>query len=234
MKKKLKLFSLITIFFIIFSNGFANEKIYSQGNSKIKKIALTFDDGPNDTSLPKILDLLKSENIKASFFLIGKNIADKKLQVERVHNEGHLVLNHSYTHSNFDKASKELMISEIEKTNNVINDILGVTPRLYRPPYGIITKDIKLAVKNLGMNIVLWNVDGEDWNSERSLDYVVNTQKKETKNGSIILMYTQPNKEMSYEALKNLIPYYRTQGYEFVKLDELLGIEAYQEKDATR
>ena len=119
------------------------------------------------------------------------------------------------------------MISEIEKTNNVINDILGVAPKLYRPPYGIITKDIKLAVKNLGMNIVLWNIDGEDWNSERSLDYVVNTQKKETKNGSIILMYTQPNKEMSYEALKILISYYRTQRYEFVKLDELLGIEAY-------
>ena len=229
-----RLLLLVSIFFVTFSKGFAKEKIFFQGNSNIKKIALTFDDGPNKTSLPKILDLLKSENIKASFFLIGKNIADKKLQVERVHNEGHLVLNHSYTHSNFDKASKELMISEIEKTNNVINDILGVTPRLYRPPYGIITKDIKLAVKNLGMNIVLWNVDGEDWNSERSLDYVVNTQKKETKNGSIILMHTQPNKEMSYEALKILIPHYRTQGYEFVKLDELLGIEAYQQKDATR
>lgn len=229
-----RLLLLVSIFFVTFSKGFAKEKIFFQGNSNIKKIALTFDDGPNKTSLPKILDLLKSENIKASFFLIGKNIADKKLQVERVHNEGHLVLNHSYTHSNFDKASKELMISEIEKTNNVINDILGVTPRLYRPPYGIITKDIKLAVKNLGMNIVLWNVDGEDWNSEKSLDYVVNTQKKETKNGSIILMHTQPNKEMSYEALKILIPHYRTQGYEFVKLDELLGIEAYQQKDATR
>ena len=229
-----RLLLLVSIFFVTFSKGFAKEKIFFQGNSNIKKIALTFDDGPNKTSLPKILDLLKSENIKASFFLIGKNIADKKLQVERVHNEGHLVLNHSYTHSNFDKASKELMISEIEKTNNVINDILGVAPKLYRPPYGIITKDIKLAVKNLGMNIVLWNVDGEDWNSEKSLDYVVNTQKKETKNGSIILMYTQPNKEMSYEALKILISYYRTQGYEFVKLDELLGIEAYQQKDATR
>ena len=222
-----RLLLLVSIFFVTFSKGFAKEKIFFQGNSNIKKIALTFDDGPNKTSLPKILDLLKSENIKASFFLIGKNIADKKLQVERVHNEGHLVLNHSYTHSNFDKASKELMISEIEKTNNVINDILGVAPKLYRPPYGIITKDIKLAVKNLGMNIVLWNIDGGDWNSERSLDYVVNTQKKETKNGSIILMHTQPNKEMSYEALNILISYYRTQGYEFVKLDELLGIESY-------
>lgn len=127
-----RLLLLVSIFFVTFSKGFAKEKIFFQGNSNIKKIALTFDDGPNKTSLPKILDLLKSENIKASFFLIGKNIADKKLQVERVHNEGHLVLNHSYTHSNFDKASKELMISEIEKTNNVINDILGVAPKLYR------------------------------------------------------------------------------------------------------
>ncbi len=228
MKKKLKLFSLMIIFFIIFSNGFASEKIYSQGNSKIKKIALTFDDGPNDTSLPKVLDLLKEEKIKASFFFIGKNISDRKLEVERVHKEGHLVLNHSYTHSNFDKASQELIISEIEKTNKTINDIIGVTPKLYRPPYGIITENVKIAVKNLDMNIVLWNVDGEDWNTKRSLDYVVNTQEKETKNGSIILMHTQPDKDTSYEALKKLIPYYRSKGYEFVKLDELLNIEPYK------
>ncbi|MGL4866888.1 MAG: polysaccharide deacetylase family protein [Cetobacterium sp.] len=228
MKKKNKLFSLMIIFFIIFSNGFAKEKIYSQGNSKIKKIALTFDDGPNDTSLPKVLDLLKEEEIKASFFFIGKNILDRKLEVERVYKEGHLVLNHSYTHSNFDKASQELIISEIEKTNNTINDIIGMTPKLYRPPYGIITENLKKAVKNLDMNIVLWNVDGEDWNAKRSLDYVVNTQEKETKNGSIILMHTQPDKDTSYEALKKLIPYYRSKGYEFVKLDELLNIEPYK------
>lgn len=228
MKKKLKLFSLITIFFIIFRNGFASEKIYSQGNSNLKKIALTFDDGPNDTSLPKVLDLLKEEKIKASFFFIGKNISDRKLEVERVHKEGHLVLNHSYTHSNFDKASQELIISEIEKTNKTINDIIGVTPKLYRPPYGIITENVKIAIKNLDMNIVLWNVDGEDWNTKRSLDYVVNTQEKETKNGSIILMHTQPDKDTSYEALKKLIPYYRSKGYEFVKLDELLNIEPYK------
>ena len=228
MKKKLRLFSLVTIFLIIFSNGFANGKIYSRGDSKSKKIALTFDDGPNDTSLSKVLDLLKEEDIKASFFFIGKNILERKIEVERTYNEGHLVLNHSYTHSNFDTASQETVTSEIKKTNDIINEILGVVPTLYRPPYGVITENEKVAVKNLGMNIVLWNVDGEDWNTKRSLDYVVSTQEKETKNGSVVLMHTQPDKDMSYEALKKLIPYYRNQGYEFVRLDELLGVEAYK------
>lgn len=69
MKKNFKLFSLLTIVFTIFSDSFANEKIYFHGDSQSKKIALTFDDGPNDSSLPKILDLLKEEKIKASFFL---------------------------------------------------------------------------------------------------------------------------------------------------------------------
>lgn len=228
MKKKLRLFSLVTIFLIIFSNGFANGKIYSRGDSKSKKIALTFDDGPNDTSLSKVLDLLKEEDIKASFFFIGKNILERKIEVERTYNEGHLVLNHSYTHSNFDTASQETVTSEIKKTNDIINEILGVVPTLYRPPYGVITENEKVAVKNLGMNIVLWNVDGEDWNTKRSLDYVVSTQEKETKNGSIVLMHTQPDKDMSYEALKKLIPYSRNQGYEFVRLDELLDVEAYK------
>ena len=228
MKKTLKLLSVVVIFLIIFSNGFANGKIYSRGDSKSKKIALTFDDGPNDTSLPKVLDLLKEEDIKASFFFIGKNISNRKLEVERTYNEGHLVLNHSYTHSNFSTASQEIVTSEIKETNDIINEILGVAPTLYRPPYGVITENEKVAVKNLGMNIVLWNVDGEDWNTKRSLDYVVSTQEKETKNGSVVLMHTQPDKDMSYEALKKLIPYYRNQGYEFVKLDELLGVKAYK------
>ncbi|WP_448819937.1 polysaccharide deacetylase family protein [Cetobacterium sp.] len=228
MKKNFKLFSLLTIVFTIFSDSFANEKIYFHGDSQSKKIALTFDDGPNDSSLPKILDLLKEEKIKASFFFIGKNILSNKEEVKRTYDEGHLVLNHSYTHSNFNTASQETITSEIKEANNAINNILGITPTLYRPPYGIITENEKIVVKNLEMNIVLWNVDGEDWNIKRSVDYVIRTQEKETKNGSIILMHTQPNKDTSYEALKKLIPYYRNQGYEFVKLDELLEIEPYE------
>ncbi|MGL5638802.1 MAG: hypothetical protein ACRCW7_05615, partial [Cetobacterium sp.] len=86
----------------------------------------------------------------------------------------------------------------------------------------------KLAAKKMGMDIILWNVDGEDWSSKKSVKEIIETQKKQTKNGSIILMHTQPDKYTSYEALTVLIPYYREQNYQFVTLDELLKVNAYK------
>ncbi|WP_052193931.1 polysaccharide deacetylase family protein [Cetobacterium sp. ZOR0034] len=225
MRKKL---SILLILILSVTKAWGAGNIYFCGGSAEKKIALTFDDGPNDTSLSKILNLLKEEEIKASFFFIGRNIKAKKEQVKKTFDDGHLVLNHSYSHLNFQKASKEEIVKEIEKTNLYISDIIGLTPTLYRPPYGINTANVKLAVKQIGMDIILWNVDGEDWNSKKTVKEIVEIQKKQTKNGSIILMHTQPDKYTSYEALKVLIPYYREQNYEFVRLDELLRVNAYK------
>ena len=151
-----------------------------------------------------------------------------KKQVKRTYDEGHLVLNHSFTHSNFEKASQDIILKELEKTNLEISNIIGVTPLLYRPPYGIKNTNGKLAAKKMGMDIILWNVDGEDWSSKRTVNEIIEMQKKQTKNGSIILMHTQPDKYTSYEALRVLIPYYREQDYKFVRLDELLKVEAYK------
>ena len=224
-----KLIFSISIFFIFYTYSFSLVKVYSTGDRSEKKIALTFDDGPNNTSLLKVLDLLKSENIKASFFLIGKDIPLRKIEVERIYDEGHLVLNHSYTHANLKNTSREKILFEISETNNVIKEIIGVEPILYRPPYGIITEDIKEVVRDLEMSIVLWNVDGEDWNTKRKVEDVIKIQKNQTKNGSIILMHTQAYKNTSYEVLKELIPYYKNEEFQFVTLEELLNIKAYRE-----
>lgn len=220
---------VLAVLILNFTRIWCNGNIYFSGNNTERKIALTFDDGPNDTSLPKILNLLKDENVKASFFFIGKNIKARREEVKRTYDEGHLVLNHSYTHSNFEKVSSEIIVHEMEKTNSEIKNIIGVVPSLYRPPYGIKTPNGKLAAKKIGMDIIFWNVDGEDWSSKKNVNEIIGTQKKQTKNGSIILMHTQPDKYTSYEALTVLIPYYREQNYEFVRLDELLKINAYKE-----
>ena len=223
-----KKISILIVLVLSFTRIWGVGNIYFSGNSNERKIALTFDDGPNDTSLPKILNLLKEENVKASFFFIGRNIKARREEVKRTYDEGHLVLNHSYTHSNFEKVSQDIIAQEIEKTNSEINNIIGVVPSLYRPPYGIKTASGKLAAKKMGMDIILWNVDGEDWSSKKSVKEIIEIQKKQTKNGSIILMHTQPDKYTSYEALTVLIPYYREQNYQFVTLDELLKVNAYK------
>ncbi|MGL5638957.1 MAG: polysaccharide deacetylase family protein, partial [Cetobacterium sp.] len=103
-----KKISILIVLVLSFTRIWGVGNIYFSGNSNERKIALTFDDGPNDTSLPKILNLLKEENVKASFFFIGRNIKARREEVKRTYDEGHLVLNHSYTHSNFEKVSQDI------------------------------------------------------------------------------------------------------------------------------
>lgn len=212
-----------------FTGNLAFGKVFSHGPREQKIIALTFDDGPNNSSLPKILDLLKEHGIKASFFFTGESIHGHEEETKRTATEGHLVLNHSYTHPNFENSDEIFMNTELSATNRLIKNIVGVTPTIYRPPYGVLTPLEKNVVGRFGMNLALWDVDTRDWSSEQSLENLLLTVKNETHSGSIVLMHTQPNKFKSYEALEILIPYFKEEGYEFVKLDELLGVHAYEE-----
>lgn len=237
-------FFKIFMFFIIISNGiFSMEtpydiefweeapkmaKVIRGGSTEKKLLALTFDDGPNDTSLLKILELLKEHDIKASFFFIGSYIKSYPEETIKTFNEGHLVLNHTYAHPNLKNYSEDEIFLEISKGNRIIKDVLNLTPKMYRPPYGIVTKSKLLALGRLNMVLVGWNVDSRDWSKHESLNSVVSISKSQIKPGSIILMHTQPGKMRSYEALKILIPYLKEEGYTFVRLDELLNIKAYQ------
>src|SRR5580765_718578 len=100
-----------------------------------KKAYLTFDDGPNSNYTPKILDILKENNIKATFFVCGKNVKKNPEILKRIADEGHLIGNHSYSHSLL--KSIIFFSPEVEKTNNMVKEIVGKTPKFYRAPYGL-------------------------------------------------------------------------------------------------
>ncbi|MGL6100514.1 MAG: polysaccharide deacetylase family protein [Fusobacteriaceae bacterium] len=228
--------SLFLIFFLIVSSCvFSSEenlykiaKVIRGGDSKQKLLALTFDDGPNDNSLLKILELLDEYKIKASFFFIGSYIEKYPDETIKTFNSGHLVLNHSYAHPNLKDATEDEVFLEISKANKVIKNILGVDSKFYRPPYGVITENKIKALGRLHMDLISWNVDTRDWSNRETLDSVIEITKKQTKPGSIILMHTQPGKMRTYEALKILIPHFKKEGYTFVKLDEILNIKGYR------
>ena len=124
--------------------------------------ALTFDDGPSPHTTPRLLDMLASYGIPATFFMVGRNAEHHPELVRRIEAEGHEVANHSYSHPNLRKLSLERKRAEIASTDAILRSI-GVTPRFMRPPYGAYDEATENIARDLGLSIVLWSVDSKDW-----------------------------------------------------------------------
>ncbi|WP_276134370.1 polysaccharide deacetylase family protein [Polluticoccus soli] len=191
---------------------------------KEKQIALTFDDGPAEIT-PAILDVLKEQNVQAAFFTIGKNAAKYPELVQRWHEEGHVVGNHSYHHGfNFDWQSRRKMVAEIEQTNHVILTTIGVTPLLFRPPYGVTNPNLARAVSQTGMYSIGWSVRSLDTRAKEP-SKLLNKLLNEIKSGDIILLHD--SMAITREILTDFIVQARKKGFTFARVDQLLDIDAY-------
>lgn len=186
-------------------------------------IALTFDDGPSAKLTPKLLDLLASHHIKATFFLIGENAAEYPDIVAREAREGHEVGNHSWSHPNFGKMSDESVRSQIRRTDEAIKDAIGSSPTLLRPPYGSITaRQKKWINQEFGYKIVLWDVDPLDWRRPGP-SVVCNRIVKNTRAGSIVLSHDiHPG---TIEAMPCVLKELEEKGFKFVTVSELIAMQ---------
>ena len=185
-------------------------------------IALTFDDGPNATLTPKLLDLLAARHLKATFFVIGQNAADHPDVLRRAVREGHEIGNHSWSHPNLGKMSDEAVRRELQKTEEAIVAAIGKKPTLMRPPYGSITANQKRWIHNeFGYRIILWDVDPLDW--KRPGPSVVTARiLKETKAGSIVLSHDiHPP---TIEAMPATFDQLMKKGFKSVTVTELLAM----------
>src|SRR5437660_8500256 len=183
-------------------------------------IATTFDDGPSATLTPKLLDLLAAHHIKATFFVIGENVAEHPEIVARAAHEGHEIGNHSWSHPNFAKMSEDSVRRQLWRTDDAIKNATGKRPALMRPPYGSITEREKRWIHDeFGYRIILWNVDPYDW--KRPGPAVVrNRILKETQPGSIVLSHDiHPG---TIEAMPSTLDALETKGFKFVTVSELL------------
>ncbi len=187
--------------------------------TKIKEIALTFDDGPTEFT-PKFLDVLKENNTKATFFCIGKQIEKHPETFQRIIAEGHTIGNHTYSHSNntgFLSASK--MTEEIEKCDKMIEKFGNIKTNLYRPPFGVTNPNIAKAIRKTQKNTIGWNV--------RSLDTVMTEEKKilkrvtkGLKKGSIILLHDTSDK--THRVLVELLLFLEHEKYTTFTIDSLI------------
>ena len=185
-------------------------------NGSSPVVALTFDDGPSKYWTEGLLDGLKERNVKATFFLIGANAEANPELVERMAAEGHLIGNHTYSHVQLTTISNEAACAEIEEANAVLTAAVGEVIHYIRPPFGSWQKGLDSLVD---MQVVLWNVDPQDWKVQNT-DIIVEKVLREVEDGDIILLH-DVYKE-SVEAAFRIIDELQKRGYEFVRVDEIL------------
>jgi peptidoglycan/xylan/chitin deacetylase (PgdA/CDA1 family) len=185
-----------------------------------KIVALTIDDGPHYKTTPLILDILKEKDVKATFFVLGKN-AEKNLKlIAREVAEGHEIASHGYSHKKFNKMSEKDIQEEIEKTEKILLGV-PVKPEFFRPPYGSYNKKMVSAVREKGYMTILWSVDSNDWR-HLSVDKMVKNVVESVSPGKIILVHDGQYPLPTIAALPVIIDRLRVDGYEFVTISELL------------
>lgn len=182
-------------------------------------IALTFDDGPSQYTL-KIAELLYQYDANATFFVLGNKVKHYQESLKKVLEYNNEIGNHSYNHKSLVKLSLEDMKKQIIDTNTIVKETLNYDIRLLRPTYGYLNNTIK---KNSGMEIVLWNVDTEDWKL-RNGEKIAQKALHDIKDGKIILMHDIYKSTL--EALKIILPELKKRGYQIVTVSELKEIEA--------
>ncbi|MDI2139655.1 peptidoglycan-N-acetylglucosamine deacetylase PgdA [Streptococcus hohhotensis] len=195
---------------------------YEKKNRKV--VALTFDDGPNPATTNQALDTLSKYGIKATFFVLGKNVSGNEEILKRMKADGHVIGNHSWSHPVLSKLSLDEAKKQITDTEDALTKVLGSSSKLMRPPYGAITDDIR---NSLDLSFIMWDVDSLDWKSKNEAAILTEIQR-EVKNGSIILMHDIHAETVN--ALPKVIDYLKGQGYDFVTVPDLLDsrLKAHQ------
>lgn len=185
-------------------------------------IAITFDDGPHPVNTPKILDILKEYDVKATFFSLGKNVLRHKKIAQRIVAEGHEIQNHSWSHRDYSKLNSEEIRADLEETSKVIKEITGKEPHLFRPPYGKLADGQgEWISRELGYRLVYWSIDPKDWKrpgSEVITTRVVSNAQK----GAILLLHDIH--EDTTEAMPEILGHLKRLGFKFITVSRLAAM----------
>lgn len=219
------IYSLILFYgcYYIGSNFFMRVMCAAKTSKKV--IAITFDDGPDAAATPQILDILKQHNVPAAFFCIGNRIAGNETILKQIHEQRHVIGNHSFSHHFwFDLFSTAKMQDDVLRANQLVRLVINLTPLLFRPPYGVINPNLKKAILKSRMVPIGWSV--------RSMDTVINDPEKllnkitrHLNPGAIFLFHDTGAATIS--VLPLFIEQAKAQEYEIVRLDKMLNLQAY-------
>ncbi len=200
-----------------------------------REIALTFDNGPSPDGTERILDLLRSENVKATFFVLGRATEAYPHLARAIVNEGHQIGNHGYTHKSLLWAGPSTTAQQLDRGYRAIESACGVGPTIYRPAFGSRNFFMPRLLRQRGWKLVQWAVSSGDWrvHGARKLTNWV----RDIRNGDILLWHDGVRSEITtprtvtVAALSQVIPFLRDRGFSFVTIDQMLG-ETSQEPGA--
>ncbi len=193
-----------------------------------KRIALTYDDGPNDPHTLKLLDVLARNNVRATFFMIGQFARRRPDIVREVARAGHVIGNHTLTHPPLIFQSAAQTRAELVECRAALSDTIGEHSNLFRPPFGGRRPATLRIARELGLSTVMWNVTGYDWNAPPAAE-IESKVSRRVRGGDVILLHDGGHRAMGADraqtvmATDNLIRRYKDQGYEFVTVLEMMG-----------
>jgi len=200
-------------------------KVICSANTVKKEIAISFDDGPSKNYTPEILEVLKRENIKATFFCIGNRIPGNGDILRQINEDGHIVGNHSYSHHFwFDIFSSKKMLEDMKRMDQEMEKIIGLKPKLFRPPYGVTNPNLKKAIINGNYSPIGWTA--------RSMDTIIKDESRllkricrSIKPGYVFLFHDTSKTTLSI--LPEFIRIVKTMGYNIIPLDKMLHLKPY-------
>ena len=199
-----------------------------RGPQEGKRISLTFDDGPSEQFTGQILDILREHQVPATFFVCGRNVEEHPDLLRRIVAEGHEVGNHTYSHLFVYFKSRRRMAEEIDRTQAIIEKVIGFRPKVFRPPYGARWFGLVPTLLERGMHMILWSAAGYDW--KKDVPGITEAALRELKPGAVILLHdgretrpaTEIDRSRTVSALPGIIAGARQQGYTFAPLKDFL------------
>lgn len=223
--ESLKKILLITwILLLTFSTGtMAAQNPLFRVDTKNKVVAITFDDGPHHTFTPQLLKVLHEERVKATFFLLGKEVNKNPKIALRIYKEGHELGNHGYSHRAMRHLNQNQIYQEMMKTQKAIAHHVGIKTTLFRPPYGEMVPSILRVNNQLGYRLIRWSLDPRDWDQHQTADKIARHVKKSVRPGDIILFHDGGlNQKQTISAVRMVIRDLKKRGYQFVTVSELM------------
>jgi peptidoglycan-N-acetylglucosamine deacetylase len=192
-----------------------------------RQLALTYDDGPNDPHTLRLLEVLARHNVRATFFLIGRYVRQRPDIVREVVKAGHVVGNHTFTHPLLTFKSEAEIRRELTDCRAALQDAIGGHSNLFRPPFGGRRPAVLRVARELGLEPVMWNVTGYDWNAPPAAE-IERKVTKQIRGGDVILLHDGGHKQMGADrsqtvlATDHLITRYKSEGYEFMTISQML------------
>jgi peptidoglycan/xylan/chitin deacetylase (PgdA/CDA1 family) len=197
-----------------------------------RQIALTYDDGPNDPHTPRLLDVLAKHNVHATFFLIGHYVQQQPQIVRAIVQAGHAVGNHTFTHPLLIFKSEAGIRQELTQCRDALQHAIGEPFNLFRPPFGGRRPAVFRIARELGLESVMWNVTGYDWNAPPA-EVIERKVAKQIRGGDVILLHDGGHKQMGADrsqtviATDRLISRYKAEGYEFATIPQMMEESAF-------